>query len=113
MEQRKKLTLDMSTMQLLTEMSEGLPGGIVVLTRLMEEPDGITFILGLDDMNIRGTQIWIGFKDYCGEDIEKFKKAITDRDPKMVDAINKVGLSGNHEHKAVAHGASFGERSFL
>lgn len=113
MEQREKLKIDMSAIDILTMMSEGLPGGIVVLTRLMEDSRGIHNILDLDDMNIRGTQIWIGFKDYCGEDIAKFEKAIKERDPQMIDTINRVGLSGNHKHKAVTHGASFGERLLL
>ena len=113
MEQREKIKIDMSTTDLLITMSEGLPGGVVVLVKLMEDPEGIGRILDLDDMNIRGTQIWIGFKDYCGEDIEKFKTAIKERDPKMIDVINRVGLSGNHEYRAVVHGASFGERPLL
>ena len=59
-------------------------------------------ILNLDDMNIRGSQVWLGYKDHCGEDIEKFVQCAKNRDESMVEAIN-----ANSEEVAVRHGASF------
>ena len=75
---------------------------------LKQEPNiGYVLILGLDDMNIRGSQIWIGYKDYCKEDIMKFIQAIKDRDPEMINKINQESLNGNHNDRAVIGGASF------
>lgn len=74
----------------------------------MKDPvEGLGIILNLDDMNIRGSQIWLGYKDHCGQDLEVFKKAIDDRDPKMIELINHHGMLGNHPHRAVHGGASF------
>lgn len=64
------------------------------------------YILDLDDMNIRGTQIWVGYSDYCGKDIAKFKELVRARDHKMIAHINREGVRGNHTAKAVAHGGS-------
>lgn len=92
----------------LMKMAEGNPGAITVMMNIMKiaGQDGVFYLLHLDDMNIRGTQIWIGYKDYCGEDINKFIECIKGRDKKMVDCINKQGRMGNHEYMAVQHGGS-------
>lgn len=112
---RKELRLDMSFVELVTTMSEGNPGCVNALMSLIEaDPKtGMLLFLHLDDMNIRGTQAWIGYKDYCGCDIQKFIEAIKSRDAGMVEKINQVGMLGNHEHKAVRHGAGGGKREML
>lgn len=113
-EKRKELTTDSTVAEILATMSEGNPGAINVLVGIVKSSeDGIFSVLSLDDMNIRGTQIWVGFKDYCKQDLNAFVKALNDRDEKMVEAINRVGREGNHPHKAVKSGASFGKREFL
>lgn len=106
-EKRKEIDVMSATMDMLMLMAEGNPGAVTVLAQLMKADEGILLILGLDDMNIRGTQIWIGFKDYCGNDIKKFSKCILERDKGMVEKINQEGLRGNHNHKAVEGGAAF------
>ena len=100
---RQKISGDPMTS--IVEMAEGNIGAIRVLTDLCQ-PDlmmGFMTILGLDDMNIRGPQIWIAFKDYCGQDIEKLRAVIKARDPAMVAMINE--RSGIKE-QAVTSGAS-------
>lgn len=103
---RKKIQLHMSTQEVVATMSEGNPGGLRVLMDILkaDPKEGVFDILSLDDMNIRGPQIWVGFKDYCDEDLEKFRKAIKARDPNMVRTINREchGLE-----PAVTSGASF------
>ena len=101
---REKVGLMDSGLQLLMKMSEGNPGAATVLAQLFQTDLGIMSVLSLDDMNIRGSQIWIGYKDYCKQDIDKFKQAIQARDPEMVAVINKESGS---EEQAVTHGASF------
>jgi hypothetical protein len=104
---RKEIDMKMSTMDMLMLMSEGNPGALNVLAQIVRgDPNGFITILNLDDMNIRGTQIWVGFKDYCGSDMEKFKTLVTARDPKMIAHINREGVRGNHTAKAVKCGAS-------
>jgi len=69
-------------------------------------------LLSLDDMNMRGSQIWVGYKGHCGEDIEKFVQCINDRDSNMVEVVNKecyhpeIEYDG-YDEKAVTNGASF------
>ena len=105
---RKKIDLKTSILEVLTLMSEGNPGAANVLGQMMQkDPDtGLIKILHLDDMNIRGTQIWLGFKDHCGQDMERFMQAILDRDQQMVDEINFFD-DANHTEIAVTSNASF------
>lgn len=111
---RQKIELTMDTMDTIRIMSEGNPGAISVIMKLMEnDPDkGIFKILDLDDMNIRGSQIWVGYKDHCGQDLEKFKQAIHDRDPEMVRTINRECFHPEMENKAYQHKATIGSASF-
>lgn len=104
---RTSISMTGSTLDLLLTMSEGNPGAASVLTMLMkDDPFGFIAMLSLDDMNIRGCQIWVGYKDHCGQDIEAFKKAIEDRDAAMIETINRIAFPQIGE-RAVAHGASF------
>lgn len=110
---RKKIDGTDSTMDVVVKMAEGNPGGLSVLTQMI--PFSFLEILSLDDMNIRGSQIWVGYKDHCGEDLAKFIECIIQRDQDMVDTINRechrpdlVALYGDaYGHEAVTSGASF------
>ena len=109
---RQSIELNMKVMDVLQIMSEGNPGAINVLINIIQSDEvlGFMHVLSLDDMNIRGTQIWIGFKDHCKQDINKFIDCIKNRDQAMVDEINKWRDLGNHTDTAVTGRAS--ERSF-
>ena len=100
MMERIGLNTDMQEMILI--MSEGNPGGLRVLVDILKrkpdlmkpEPDidsipPFMMILNLDDMNIRGSDIWVGYKDHCGEDLVKFLKAIKNRDGDMIMVIRE------------------------
>lgn len=106
---REKIRLRDTGTDLMVKMAEGNPGGLDVLMQVMkkDQMEGMRCLLDLDDMNIRGTQIWIGYKDYCGSDLDKFIKATQIRDQDMVDKINEEGRLGNHTEVAVTGGASF------
>jgi hypothetical protein len=96
-----------STLDVLIEMAEGNPGAITALGQIVNgDIANLIDVLHLDDMNIRGCQIWVGFKDHCKQDVEVFRKAIRARDPAMVDTINRICVPQIGE-RAVAHGASF------
>ena len=109
---RKPISLMGSTQAALIEMSEGNPGAITVLMELIgrDDPSAFMTILNLDDMNMRGSQIWVGFKDHCGEDIEKFAQCVNDRDPDMVKVVNSecfIPGEDGYGEEAVIAGASF------
>ena len=109
---RKKIQLNTSMQELASLMSEGNPGALSVLMPLMT--DDPLILLDLDDMNIRGPQVWVGYKDFCGEDLEKFKQCVRDRSEQMVSAINDECIYendfGSFTERAVTHGASWERR---
>ena len=69
-------------------MSEGNPGGLVVLGELAKR-EAYLQIMNLDAMNMRGSQIWVAYKDYCGQDIDLLIQKIDERDPAMLDKVNE------------------------
>ncbi|MBP2494625.1 hypothetical protein ABID82_005250 [Methylobacterium sp. PvP062] len=86
---------------------EGNMGALRVLTDLSQKIQGMDFmmfVLDLDDMNIRGAQIWVAYKDVCRNDLEALIKRVKGRDPTLADAINDVIPEGE---RAVPHGGSF------
>jgi hypothetical protein len=106
---REKIVLSDELIDIMVKMSEGNHGAVEVLTslvRLNDRPGLLVMLLDLDDMNIRGSQIWVGFKDHCNSDIAWFKRAILARDPDMVDTINAA--CGSCSEKAVVWGGSLG-----
>jgi hypothetical protein len=84
-----------------TTMCEGNPGALTVIIELMKKEDGVLLLCHLDDMNIRGSQIWIGFKYYCGQDLTRFIECIKTRDPGMIDKINEMNEGQGDQWKAV------------
>ena len=114
--EREELRLNEKLMAWMEKMAEGNLGALTVLLIAMKEKGAQKMgelILFMDDMNIRGSQIWIGYKDYCGCDIDKFVGCIKEKDQGMVDKINEFGRKGNHSWKAVPHSASVLGREFL
>ena len=98
---------------LLEKMSEGNPGAASVLSRFMIVPTGLMNILDMDDMNIRGSQIWVAYKDYCGEDIDILTHSLTSRDGDLVKCVNIETARRGGGAKAVLHGASLKTRDEL
>lgn len=104
---RPKVELEDTMFDVIYKISEGVPGAIVGLTQLMQADEaGFMLLLGLDDMNIRGSQIWEAYKYLYNEDGKKFAEAVKNRDEKMVQFINEELASVGGE-KAVTGGASF------
>ena len=105
---REKININDNMMQVMLKMSEGNPGAITGMASLIKDDpmSGFMLLLGLDDMNIRGSQIWQIYKYYCEEDIEKFKEVIRNRDADMVQYLNEQNAAEGQE-KAVTSGASF------
>lgn len=104
---RQKIEGNDTILDVIYKMSDGLPGAIVGMTELMKSDEaGFMLLLGLDDMNIRGSQIWEAYKYLYHEDGKKFAEAVKNRDEKMVQFINEE-LASTGGEKAVTGGASF------
>ena len=103
---RKSINITDNTETVTLLLAEGNPGGLTILARILESRGLVGFdtLLHLDDMNIRGSQIWIGYKDYCKEDLNKFVEAVKRRDPEMVKLINDLD---DGDEVAVIRSASF------
>lgn len=84
---RRPISMDDSILSVLEIMCEGNPGAGVALAQLMTDPIGLIDVLHLDDMNMRGPQIWVGYK-HCEQNVERFRQAIRDRSEAMVAAVN-------------------------
>lgn len=104
---RKKIQLDMNGEELLMLMAEGNPGAISVLMKIMVQD--LLLLLTMDDMNIRGPQVWVGYKDHCGQDLERFMECIRNRDMDMVSTINEQMMypGSGFDQLAVDRGASW------
>lgn len=104
---RQKISLHQSVFEIVQIMSEKNPGAMDVLSRTIQAEKSlfpIKTILDLDDMNIRGYQIWLGYKDFCNADIAEFISKVNSRDQGLVDFINKYPGA---KEMAVSSGASF------
>ena len=101
---RNKLKLSDSFVDVQVRMAEGNPGAASVIGKIMHDSDGPFTLMHLDDMNIRGSQIWVGYKDHCNEDIDEFILCANSRSAAMVETINNEGGS---VHTAVVGGASY------
>lgn len=104
---REKINLTDKPTDVIFKLSEGNPGAVNVLMQLFQDgPTGFLNILCLDDMNMRGPQIWVAFKDFAGEDLETLKEGLKSRSQDMVDKVNEeCGADGEF---AVTSGASYG-----
>ncbi len=74
------INLKDSVKDILMKMGEGNPGGLRVMMDIISlgpeiDPDdfakGLGTILWMDSLNIRGSKIWMLYKDVCGEDLIK------------------------------------------
>jgi len=114
--------ITLGTQQAIIEMAEGNPGALGAMMQCINVQGAdefvLTTLLNLDDMNIRGAQIWIAYKDYCasGDDsvvhsdkhVKLFIDCVKKRDLMMVLTVNQAGLKGwSSPYKAVESGASY------
>ena len=80
MKAKNRIELTDNVFDIMTKMAEGNPGGLSVLMKLYTDSDaidpdsalgGLGVILDFDQMGIYGSNIWILFKDVCGQDVTK------------------------------------------
>ncbi len=75
-----RITLKMTILDILMELGEGNPGGLTAMMELMKDAPAIDPqawggelqpLLSLDTHAIYGSQIWVLYKDVCGQDTLK------------------------------------------
>ena len=112
---RLEINADDSLREVLIKAAEDNPAAVKVLMKIMRKLsyEGFSVILQMDDMNIRGAQIFVGYKYHCRGNLEHFIECIKNRDTNMLETINDEGLKGRYPHKAVAGGAVENQREFL
>lgn len=104
---RKLIQLNENLQEMIVKLAEGNPGGLTVLMELYKEQEigVIGTFLHLDDMNIRGSQLWVAYKDYCKKDLSKLISAVESRDPEMVKTVNEA--CAQYGETAVTNNASW------
>jgi hypothetical protein len=109
---RQPIHWDDSLREVTLKMAEDNPSAMRVLMKILGKfgYGGLSLILQMDDMNIRGKQIWVGYRYHCDADIDQFVRCIRDRDPEMIETINREGRKGMYPHKA---SRVSGKRGFL
>lgn len=66
----------MNMMDMMMVLSEGNPGALTILTKMMNDPRSIMDILLLDSLDIRGSKIWMLYSDSCDKNVGKFNRTL-------------------------------------
>jgi hypothetical protein len=67
-----RINLMDSTMDGVMKMVEGNPGAVTAVLQMIQHPDprGLLLFMYLDDWQVYGSDIWVLYKDCCGQDID-------------------------------------------
>jgi len=89
------ITLQDTVLEAVVKMSEGNPGAATVCAQLLHRDlgEGMILLCHMDDMGMRGSAIWVGWKDYAQFDMEKFVTAIREKSVDMIAVIRRAGCS--------------------
>jgi hypothetical protein len=75
-QEKNRIKLEDTFMDVMMKMSEGNPGAIYVMAQMLKygrfidpTPEPVLKIMHLDGMGIYGSQIWVLYKDICGESL--------------------------------------------
>ncbi len=74
--------------QKIMDICKGNPGAMSVIIKLIDAAK-FDVIEEIKEMGMRGCQIWIGYKDFCHEDIEDFASRVSKKDGDMIDLCNR------------------------
>jgi hypothetical protein len=103
---RAKLSATATWNEITDIITEGHFGSADALLQIIRRaPSPLDIIFDLDDMNMRGRQIWHAWHDVCGQDMAAFVQRVTDRDSALVDGVN--ALTPGEPERAVRQGGSF------
>lgn len=68
-----RITIDSTVLEAATALAEGNPGAASVIGKVLENSEfGLIDLAHLDDDDIYGADIWIGYKDVCKQDLGNF-----------------------------------------
>ncbi len=74
-----RLSTDVTVKDAIVKMCDGNPGALNVLVQLVKRDEfGFIDLFHLDDVEIYGPNIWICYKEICGQDIDALSAAIHD-----------------------------------
>lgn len=85
----EKITVNDTFEDIIIKLSMGNPGAVTVCASVVNKVglDGFITLCHLDDMKIRGSNIWICYKEYCNFDIDKFIDLIKKQDHEMKNFV--------------------------
>lgn len=100
-EAEERIELSDTPRDVLVKMAQGNPGALMVMLKFIESDPrmGLLDLLRMDDMGMRGPAVWIGYKDHCGEDFEKFRECVRTRDLAMLAKIRSQGYAASRYHR--------------
>lgn len=100
---REPLPERFTVREAVVHLSEGNPDAInVMMATLAYMPNAHQLLRRLDEMNIRGRQVFVMFRDICGGNDDTFRTALLMRDALIVDALNARIVSAQYQHVAIA-----------
>ena len=103
---RHKLDVSMDPEEIFEIMTEKHTMAAYIVAEIASKhSDGIGIVLDMDDMNIRGIQIYTAYL-ICKSDIKVLAEKVFNRDQQLCDDINK----NLYIHKAVPRGAASEDR---
>src|ERR1700729_2787466 len=71
-----RLSLNDGTRAITLKLCDALPGPMDVVLRTLASPEGLVVVYGLDELGIYGSDIWVAYKDVCGQDLAKLAIAV-------------------------------------
>ena len=86
------------------QMAENHPGGLRTLKdirELLSTHEMEALLAKLDDMNIRGVQMWAAYSQLYDCEAVDFIQAIRRKDATMIGFLNNFAPHGDYTHKAV------------
>ena len=107
MSTQDRVQLNMSMQEAIFALSDGNPGAVRVLCELLEGGNGIMDLLLCDTKRLYGSQIWVCYKDICGEDIERFRYHLQVELPNQ--QTGQVSVTGPHAPPLGEGGTRFWE----
>ena len=75
--------------KIMVDISDGNPGAINAMMMCMEED--LASIFAIEKSGLRGSQIWLAYKDYSNCDTKKMIRGIIDKDPSLKEVLEING----------------------
>lgn len=78
--------------EIVLALADGNPGAVRVLAELSSKHGLITLStvgMWLDEAGIYADDIWVGYKEHCGCNIDTFFECVSNADPAMLVPINE------------------------